>query len=478
MEKLAALPILESRTGSMVRPSSLSWVPKEYADDQGMPFTLNTSTKSRYLSRNYSPHTWKLMHAIGAKEMTMTDFLQDLQLTIQNHAHDFQNRPDSWHSQLAKALLRCSASNSHVSSLAKLSIVPLRDGSWVSAEERTIFFYQPTGSLEVPKDIEVLITRPMLQTDNHRRKLLEQLGVKTYWDLKICELITSKHADPRFNARDSTPTELISHAVYLYKAHWVSILITSSNQNGLWFVTDRGGRCLGSELYMDDADTDARFSATKYFAGERATYPFLHPAYLNALPGEEKEFRQWLVKNLNLSTLPRLVSPLRGLSFDLSDDFKHILKECASPDFLLLLCHNWSHYSEWIVERSELKANSSRAKIRSQLAASAVRCGNGVTRLLNQTFLPWDDPALDGKSTLQSESITDIRSHLSVLDIPQPGDEIWQCLGNLGVAVKKDSHFYLSCLERLQGLKVPLTQISYIYEQLQATCGKNEQLIQ
>jgi hypothetical protein len=460
---LATRPIIESCAGSMVIPSSLIYVPKEYIDDESEPFTLNASTENKYLSRKYSPDRWDEMDALGVTKLSLEGFLQDLHLTITKHGHDFQQRPDRWHSKLAEVLLPWAVKGERLSSIAKLKIIPLRDGSWISAQDRTIFFPEHTDGLDIPGGIKVFIVDAAAGSDSNRQALFLRLGVKSCNESETTQVILKTHADPSFNPELLSMAELISHAAFLYRAEW-----QNSNDSELWFVTEKEKRHRGSELYLD-TNADARHSATKYFALHRSSYPFLHCDYLKAFPSESESWLLWLENNLHLSTLPRLVSPLAGSPFDLSDDFKFIIETWSSSEALLMLCDNWSHYSRWIEECGSGYprpwSRKSKLKVRNALETTNVRCCDGIDYPSKETFLP------------SSGLLIDVSSHPPILDIPDISNQKWQNLGKLGVALNMNVRFYLLCLEQMQGCEAAVSQISYIYEQIQARCSENEELV-
>ncbi|KAI1125093.1 hypothetical protein F5Y10DRAFT_284521 [Nemania abortiva] len=115
---------------------------------------------------------------------------------------------DDWHSRVAKLLNIFFRENSKEKlttyrlGLKRLALVPLADGSWVSAEQAPIYF-QNINDLQIPSNIDLrLVARDVVNTD--RITLFENLGVQTasvslvresilhFYDSKDPDLETSK----------------------------------------------------------------------------------------------------------------------------------------------------------------------------------------------------------------------------------------------------------------------------------------------
>ncbi|KAF4631646.1 hypothetical protein G7Y89_g6486 [Cudoniella acicularis] len=438
MKKLSEALVLECCNGTMCKPTSLKYVPR-FTDDGGIPYTLGSHTEHKYLSLNYPLwDSWETgpACALGVKELTPGEFLQDLATVILRDASTFRNRPRRWHSDLAKILLALIVRDEHKLIISALDIIPLRDGNWVSAQGRTIFFSEMTNDLKIPEGIPVMFVDPEAEASSDTRNLFAQLGVRLWEATEICRLIRDLHADPSFNPALLSRKQLVSHAEFLFKA---------PRQ-----VPDNSELC-------------------GIFEQLELQYQFLHTDYYDAIPPQQRlSWIIWLCDNFNLSRLPRLISPGLGSSFNLSDDFKFILGKCESSDVLLLLRNNWDYYKTWIEEKEwdekSPEYRASKGKVRDRLAGIDVKCRMGKFPL-GRTFLPLIDVDMD-----------EIHG-LPVLDIQDPKDQRWQVLVNFGTAVKKDIQFYLLCLENMQGSNPSVEDISSIYRKLQFKCSENGELI-
>jgi hypothetical protein len=461
INRLAELPVLESCSGTMLKPSSLTYVPSRFIDNKRKPLTLGRQTKNKYLSSDYP--LWEIgpICALGVKEMQPEDFLQDLSSIIVKDRHKFRNQSEKWHSKLAKTLLQLAVEGEHKLIISALDIIPLRDGSWVSAQGRTIFFSEKVNGLDIPKEIPVLVVDPMIKLSCDRRDLFMKLGVRSCQDTEICRLIRNKHSEP-VKPTPSLREQLIPHAVFLFKASFHVL-----DNSELWFVSNRNVCYRGSELYV--GRSFANMFSPEFFERFELKCPFLHKAYVDAVKHHERApWISWLCDTFNLSRLPRLIYPSIGSSFNVSDDFKFIMEECQVSDVLKMLIDNWDHYETWIEgkdpkkESAELRASKDR--VRAELERTEVRCGARKVPLGN-TFLPLIDLNVD------------TFSYLPALDIQKPKDRRWQKLANLGIAVKKDAHFYLLCLEHMQNSNPTFEEVSSIYHKLQIYSEDNEELV-
>jgi hypothetical protein len=77
--------------------------------------------------------------------------------------------------------------------------------------------------------------------------------------------------------------------------------------------------------------------------------------------------------------MPRLVSLTTGKGFEMSREFKFILKNCELVQVLKLLRDNWDHYSKWIEpgkwDDSSYQQSTSKSRVREELASVEITCG-------------------------------------------------------------------------------------------------------
>ncbi|KAF2129618.1 hypothetical protein P153DRAFT_431538 [Dothidotthia symphoricarpi CBS 119687] len=304
LEQLKDLPVLESSAGTMEKASRLKYVPIDsFVDEEGNPFTLSEHTATGYLSSKYPSWAIEGVGLIGVSHLTPQEFLADLKSNITQDPQTFRTRSATWHSQLAETLVKLAADAELLSVIQGICLIPLNDGSWTSASGQSMFFSKGESSLEIPNGIEVLIVDSSAESDSIRRRLFVSLGVKAWEAPEICRLILQVHESPDFDAKRLTVDQLISHAVFLYKASW-----QPPKNTEIWFATMQNERCVGRELYIN-ASIGTDSPASRIFAKLQTQFAVMHDDYRKCCLSDV-EWPLWLVNNLGLSMVPRLVMPL------------------------------------------------------------------------------------------------------------------------------------------------------------------------
>ncbi len=273
-----------------------------FADGEGKPFTLSSHTAVSYLSPRYPAWAIEATSSIGVSQLSPREFLVDLNSTITQDPTTFRKRSATWHSQLAEALVKFTTDAEFLSMIRDICLIPLHDGTWTSAGGQAIFLSKSETSLEIPSGIEVLIVDSSAESDPNRRKLFTSLGVKAWEAPEICRLILRIHESPNFDPKTLAVDQLISHATFLFNASW-----QPPKTADIWFATMQDERCLGSKLYIPGSiETDS--PAARIFSQLQKQYAVIHKDYLNAF-ASDVDWPNWLVSNLGLSMVPRLVTP-------------------------------------------------------------------------------------------------------------------------------------------------------------------------
>jgi hypothetical protein len=463
LKKIAEAPVLESWKGILCKPSSLFYVPSSMLDDQGVPYTLNKQTEHKYLSAKYPSSEIESVLTLGVKQLSEADFLEDLAAMTafgDSLTKSFRQQSWEWHSQLAKILQEMVARPEHRLRISKLEIIPLKDGRWVSAKDNTIFFSEQTNITDIPDGIPIMVVNHIAEAQSEGKRLYTQLGVKPFQVLEICSLIRDLHASGPLRAL--TRKQLISHATFLYKSSW-----QPPDSFELWFASEQDEHLHGSSLYIYPT-VGENITAAPLLKMLQPSFPFLHRDYGLAFPEDAKAWSQWLTRHFHLSQMPRLVSSTTGKGFELSRDFKFILKNGELAHVLKLLRDNWDHYGKWIEQGewddSSSQQSASKSRVREELASMEITCGRRKVAL-GKTILPSIDFDLE-----------DIPS-IPFLNVEDPKNHRWQVLSNLGVGVKKDVYYYIVCIESLRASEQPSKHVSMLYKKLQAECNGNEEII-
>lgn len=302
LEQIQHSPVFESCAGNMVIPSTLTHTTADFCAD-GEPFALCEATKDHYLSPKYPVWVIDAMTCVGVSRMSPRQFLEDLSVFIATETESFRNKTAEWHAQLAAALVKLSTDSELMPCIQDLPIIPLNDGTWTETRDRTIFFAKGETSLSIPEGIRVLIIDADAESDPSRRTLFTSLGVKAWEASEICRLIVKVHSSKDFQPNQLTTTQIISHAVFLYQASW-----QPPKGTDLWFATASGERYRGREMYI--AGNKSSDSASgRLFTQLEKRFPVMHSDYLTTL-ASESGWPEWLVQNLGLSRIPRLVAPV------------------------------------------------------------------------------------------------------------------------------------------------------------------------
>jgi hypothetical protein len=295
--------VLESCAGTMVKASSLKHVPLDlFADREGIPFTMNQHTAASYLSLKYPEWVIEATSSIGVTKLSPREFLEDLNSAIAQDPTAFRTRSPTWHSQLGETLIKLATEPELESLILDMCLIPLHDDNWASARGQSMFFSKDENSLEIPSGIEVLILDPTAESDPVRRKLFTSLGVKAWEASEICSLVLKVHQSSNFDPTTLTRDQLISHAVFLYKASW-----QPPQAADLWFATMQDERCLGGKLYIPWCN-ETNSAAAKIFTQLQKQFAVIHNDYLKVFP-LDPNWPIWLVNNLGLSMVPRLITP-------------------------------------------------------------------------------------------------------------------------------------------------------------------------
>lgn len=294
--------MLESCAGIITKPCLLKWVPlDQFGSKDGVPFTLGPHTEGRYISLKYPKWAAEEASSIGVSQLSPQEFLQDLHALIAYDADAFHARSATWHSELAAALVKLGTDTSLIEMMLDMCIIPLQNGSWTSARGKSIFFSKVDSTLEIPSGIEVLVVDAAAKSDPNRRNLFGCLGAKAWEASEICRLVLSTHSSQSFKPEALATSQLVSHAVFLWKASW-----QPPKGTDLWFATSQNKRCQGRKVYIPGS-TDTNSAAYRIFSLLQNDFAVIHGEYLEAT--SDRDWPDWLVRNLGLSRIPRLVSP-------------------------------------------------------------------------------------------------------------------------------------------------------------------------
>jgi hypothetical protein len=453
LQALAHKKVLESCSNTLECPSSLTYVQPEYRDDSGDPFTLGEHTAFRYLSTNY-PH-WEVDHLIflGVSAQTTMEFLADLQILFNSTVQ----KPATWHTQLAEAVLPLLCNTRYLEKISHVKLIPLRGGGWASMREGPIYFSCTT---RMPEGLEMKIVDAEAEKDVSRRNLFRCLGVKNCGSSQLCYAIISSHCSGLY-APSLTLAESVSQITYLYSREW-----TRSETSHFWLATTNGDFRLGSDIHIRPSAKDNSIHQRIYDSLQNDV-PLLHDSYAAAMSTFDHRWRVWMSTSFDVCLAPQLVRMIPGSKFEPTPEMKSLFVNGNSRDVLLFLRDHWSIYSRWIEDKaSSTAAPTVYNSVRECLGQLQMRCRNGLTVAMHNTFLP----------SLDSE--VEMNQKICILDVPEQTVLSWSFLEFFGVTVKVDVQYYVHCLHILRDRMIGKHLAVHIYEKLQALYGGNENLVQ
>jgi len=516
--RLKATAILESRSGKMVTPSSLIFVPAKYRDPDGVPITLTKTSEGVYLSPQYDDEDWKYLEILGVKELTQAQFLAHLKTCLRERNASspakalLAERHQQWHSRLAAILLRVATPKE----MEDLPVIPLRNGTWVTSRDPAFFFNNRSGKTtstsekseksekqqqqqqqqDVPKGIDIPVIDPRAAEDTDRHLLMTALGVKDFKEEDVAKLIVEAHRSREFRPEKLTVADLVGHAEFLYKTRFLSTLDEKSAEVDLWIAIEDGRRLRASATYIRPDPPD--LGASKYLKpAKNSTYGFAHKAYLDAFETADEDGHKWLQRALGMEVWPRFLNA-KYVAWDkapsttdarklIHPDFLEIMDSSKSKnqnrnnraDFLQVIAEGWKpHYSfhfeilnRAVLDVSSPTSSSSKKPTALEVAVKYIRrfhvsCCNGLTSVpLEETMLPI--PHLQRM----------VPWCRSFLDVPSPEHEGWACLAHLGVQVEGDLRFYLRCLQYAKEANVSFANVPHIMRQVQARADEDIALL-
>lgn len=487
---LTDIPILETVSGRMKAPREVFYVdPEKFSDSTGWPFTLSPRNADIYVSAKYPHWVASSILALNTRKLASEDFLKHLQAVIREGFDEFSSQPLQWHVELANALLPLLDESGLFNQVLQLRIVPLSNGTWVSADEKPLLYPKDIdlGSFDILKIESVKFVDPAIEAQAGRIELFQRLGIKKADSTQLCEIIQQLHSTTAMEPSFLTRSQLLSHAWFLYKSSWVP---AKGRPLDLWFGAADGAYGKGSSLYVSfTGGSPALLRVTERL---RKRFSMLHQDYYVTDDGnditdertdncdaQENEtqhhlqpklsgFIEYLVKYHQLSMIPRLVTTedFDRNEFRLSDEFKYLAAVCSFSDLAGVLNENWQYYSEWIEPDRSTRRNSrwqaSRIRLLHALRETRFDVSDGRRLRLAETFLPRVDSLLD-----------DTETFLPVLDVCDAEDKtLRDRLAHLGIMVKKDLNFYICCLKSMRwNTTTPNTRtLAYIYDQIRAYC--------
>jgi hypothetical protein len=412
--------IIESRAGSLHKPTDLRFLESWEVDRHGNPLVGNPSEflSKRYAERRISSIT---LRTLGVQESSWRWLLVRL-LGIRDYA--LQAKSSWWHEDMAECLLKAHRENAlhaYLPNIRTKTFIPLQDGTWTSAQDlssRPIYFREGVNNVYVPSDISLRLVESGASANSSRKEFFKLLGVIECDAQQVARLILAGDPPGLANA--------IVHAQYLYELD--PSVLCNLNLSGLWLYNHQGVPAKGCDLYIHD--TTSPYSPAILFANtEHARY--LSPDYSNcpAAIANRQRWMQWLMRTTGLTDFPRLQK-----HETVTPEFKFILQH-HPHDVLYILEQNWASYRYQI-----------NAAIRHMISHHIVLCSDDVNdrwEPLNRTFAPAADLKELGRELCNG-------SNVYLLKIENYGRPGWDFLQEFGVGLEADISFYIWLAQQIQ----------------------------
>jgi hypothetical protein len=476
---LADAPIIESHAGELTPPSKLKMLGVKALGHFGEQFDPTEIARTKYVSSKYS---YSRYHAelswLGVEEVTPREFIQDLGIFIESSPQEFQNMPETWHSDLSKIIQHLIVSLPTLRELIeKMKMVPLKNGQWVSSSQRSLYFADivpdSAETLKVPNGILIAEIDPRAVSNIARRNLFTSMGARPWTNENVCRSITSIHASFSFLPQTLAREDLVSHLMFLFRTGWTDMprwTATNANPISLWLSTESGSVRRSDEIYIR---SDRAGAVSRCLEQHRDRLPFLHDDYLRLVPQErQQQLREWMIANLGVAEYPRLIATTPS-TVVLSEDFRFLLDNSDYLSILLLLIDCWEFYATWIVQDWKLPdRRDCKQLVKEAIGNMSVSCKGGVSARLKDTVLPRHE-VVAGIMTSKS-----LESSLSFIDLPDPENPKWKELGHFGVVVNLGMDYFINCLDILKASGATLEATSELYMQIYHQCNFDLSLVE
>ncbi|KAI5457855.1 hypothetical protein BGZ63DRAFT_364030 [Mariannaea sp. PMI_226] len=174
--------VLYSRNSCDLRGiTELVRLPSSFVDRDGEPLFDEGDSKI-IISQKYKKEDLKILRQYGLEYVGMGSVLEWLQNDLRSCFSSRMKSPNTnegWHTQVANflnSILSRGSFTKYPEMMKKIDLIPLQDGSWVSASSGPIYFAKH-GDVEVPSDINLRVVSRSV-TNQERLAFFSSLGVQ------------------------------------------------------------------------------------------------------------------------------------------------------------------------------------------------------------------------------------------------------------------------------------------------------------
>lgn len=427
LHALSSEEILESRDeqAGPQKPTTVRYVPKAYRFESETLFDLPSINKA-HLSFVYD-HVHEPLSSIGVRRLSLRDLCEEFSQWVGCVGiAGLKRKSDEWHGKVATLFYQ--EGDWIKQRLKRLPIIPLRDGSWVTATKTHLYLPSPNKNEHVPSGINISIVAEDAVRNAPRKYLYQYLDIKEYNPSQVCKLILELHGKLASARPGRLVEELVADAMYLFEH---KSKLDSFGLPDMYFAVDQDGetfRQRSPRIYVIDPKSKhsviAKYKDTpgNPFAVLSDEYEtaFLNKGMSRSLP----EFRGWLLGSRAIfGTTPDLVRNSK-----LTPEWEFL----RDQNVLDLLYAVRDHLSTTIFPNTKLVEAVPRLK---------VRCLDGESRRLGSLAVPTHD--------LESHC-----PHLHFADLPEPTSQDWKFLSEFGVITELNTTAILRELQTLRQISV------------------------
>ncbi|KAF9876102.1 ino80 chromatin remodeling complex protein [Colletotrichum karsti] len=309
--------------------------PEEAHFDEYGELLLDDGSPGQVISRHYSKvaldtlDDYESLTSIGLPQVSRW-----LEADLRDSASSRMKSPETtkdWHertarllnSALAYSLLLYGRSRNEISELKAMDLIPLQDGSWVSAAPPANIYFSQVRGLNIPSTLGLrLVSRKVVSPQ--RLKLFKSLGVKTASISRVRKTIVNDY-DPDDDVMGHLTTETSrDHLEFLYLTE--NLTDEKLSYPDILVCDDVGLLCHPQHAYFNNHDTEVLKStppgpnpgdgAPGYFFKA-----FLDNAYFDDQPdtpdNQTMTWYEWFSKRLKVMTNVKLPSRDGILPMDL-----------------------------------------------------------------------------------------------------------------------------------------------------------------
>ncbi|UPL02380.1 hypothetical protein LCI18_013314 [Fusarium solani-melongenae] len=417
---LKAEMILESRdhAAGPCRPRELKFMPRKFRFEGEALFDC-PSLRKKHLSFKYDG-VYDELALLGVQRTGTFELCEEFSTWVgEVGSSGLDAKHAGWHQHVARLFY---GKEELKEKLMGLPIIPLRDGSWVSARTDRLYMASEAGDEYVPSGISISIIDPTACQDSDRRKFYQFLGILAYNPFQVCSLIMELHSGNGSELSDRQPEDLISDAGYFFKHRQ---LRPGQGAPEIFFYVNKPEYSTRrkTQIYIDVPTVKPRL-INKYKDMPKNPFNMLDEGYVKIICAEDSalkgEFYSWLLKSENISAVPVLVRD-RMLSAEWL-----FLRETKVTDLFLVieqLCKN----------------NDVNPRLLTAVPELQVDCRDGTRRLLGELAIPTLD-------------LVRACPHLDFANLPTP--ERWAFLDHFGILTAPNTTSRLKELQALASIPI------------------------